>query len=322
MRLFFILFFLFCSSLSFAQLQNVKFFKYADYPVASADSADYISIISLPDSGSVLYNVAEYYKSGKPKLIGKSKRFDYVQLQGTCVSFFENGHRSAIANYNNGEQEGDCYEYFPNGKTYMHKEYTEKPKTSLLNNSFDYTIREAYDSLGVVTVENGNGILTLYNALRTEATEQGPVINSQRDGDWSGTISDRGIVFKETYDHGVLLTGTATSHGETITYTKTRTVAPQFPNGENAFGRFLAKNIHYPSQDREQHIQGRVILTFFVEKDGTITGIKVIRSVSPGLDSESIKILSMSPKWVPGKEFGFPARVQYSIPVNYALAEE
>jgi protein TonB len=95
---------------------------------------------------------------------------------------------------------------------------------------------------------------------------------------------------------------------------------PEFPGGMEGFSKFLSKTIHYPAVDRENGTQGRVILTFVVERDGSLTDIKVSRSLSQGTDQEAIRALKSSPKWRPGIQNGRPVRVQYSVPVSYTLA--
>lgn len=98
--------------------------------------------------------------------------------------------------------------------------------------------------------------------------------------------------------------------------------SPSFPGGEAAFAKYLGKNIRYPAVARENNVQGRVILTFVVERDGSLTDIKVVRGIGSGCDEEAMRVLKASPKWTPGIQNGRPVRVQYSIPVNFALAEE
>ncbi|AMR31144.1 energy transducer TonB [Mucilaginibacter sp. PAMC 26640] len=97
---------------------------------------------------------------------------------------------------------------------------------------------------------------------------------------------------------------------------------PTFPGGEGGFGKYLSKNLRYPAIARENNVQGRVVLTFVVERDGSLTDIKVLRPLGSGTDEEAIRVLKSSPKWSPGIQNGRPVRVQYSIPINFALASE
>ena len=94
---------------------------------------------------------------------------------------------------------------------------------------------------------------------------------------------------------------------------------PEFPGGTAALLEYLRKNIKYPAICRENNIQGKVIVTFVVNKDGSIVDIEVIKSVNPSLDKEAIRVISQMPKWKPGSQRGKPVRVKYSVPVNFRL---
>lgn len=96
---------------------------------------------------------------------------------------------------------------------------------------------------------------------------------------------------------------------------------PEFPGGVEAFGKFLASHVRYPKDAREKGTQGRVIITFVVEKDGSLSGQKISRGVSPDIDAEALRVLAMSPKWSPGTQKGKAVRVQYSVPISFTLAD-
>ena len=94
---------------------------------------------------------------------------------------------------------------------------------------------------------------------------------------------------------------------------------PSFPGGDAALMSFLNKNIKYPVIAEENGIQGRVVATFVVERDGSITDVKVIKSVDPSLDKEAVRVLKSMPKWIPGKQNGQSVRVKYTVPVTFRL---
>ncbi len=94
---------------------------------------------------------------------------------------------------------------------------------------------------------------------------------------------------------------------------------PSFPGGDAALMQFLSKNIKYPVVAEENGIQGRVIATFVVERDGSISDVKVVKSVDPSLDKEAIRVLKSMPKWIPGKQNGSAVRVKYTVPVTFRL---
>ncbi len=96
---------------------------------------------------------------------------------------------------------------------------------------------------------------------------------------------------------------------------------PEFPGGNNALMRFLSDNINYPTEAQEKGIQGRVVCNFVVERDGSISDVKIVRGVDPLLDKESVRILQSMPKWNPGTQKGEKVRVKYTLPVVFRLQQ-
>lgn len=94
---------------------------------------------------------------------------------------------------------------------------------------------------------------------------------------------------------------------------------PSFPGGEAALMQYLSKNIKYPPFAEENNIQGRVICTFVVERDGSVTDIHIAKGVDPSLDKEAIRVVSGMPKWIPGRQNGQSVRVKYTLPVTFRL---
>ena len=94
---------------------------------------------------------------------------------------------------------------------------------------------------------------------------------------------------------------------------------PEFPGGNGALLQYLNKNIKYPVVPQEQGIQGRVIIQFVVDKDGTITDPVVVRSVDPYLDKEALRVIKAMPKWKPGIQGARSVRVKYTVPVTFRL---
>lgn len=94
---------------------------------------------------------------------------------------------------------------------------------------------------------------------------------------------------------------------------------PQFPGGQGALFEYLSKQIKYPVIAEENGVQGRVIVTFVVERDGSITDVKVVKSVDPSLDKEAQRVVKGMPRWIPGKQNGSAVRVKYTVPVTFRL---
>jgi len=94
---------------------------------------------------------------------------------------------------------------------------------------------------------------------------------------------------------------------------------PSFPGGNGALMSYLASNIKYPVVAQENGVQGRVIVSFVVERDGSISDVKVARSVDPSLDREAQRVVKSMPRWSPGKQNGSTVRVKYTVPVVFRL---
>lgn len=94
---------------------------------------------------------------------------------------------------------------------------------------------------------------------------------------------------------------------------------PEFPGGEQAMMDFVSKNVVYPKDAQEKGISGRVFVSFIVEKDGSVSNVKVMRGIGGGCDEEAVRVISGLPKWKPGKQEGKPVRVSYQMPINFKL---
>ena len=94
---------------------------------------------------------------------------------------------------------------------------------------------------------------------------------------------------------------------------------PKFPGGDAELLKFIAKNVKYPQESQNKGEQGRVICSFVVAKDGTLTNYRVIRGISPALDQEAVRVLQMMPRWTPGTQRGEPVAVKYTVPITFKL---
>lgn len=96
-------------------------------------------------------------------------------------------------------------------------------------------------------------------------------------------------------------------------------VMPQFPGGQIAMMKYIMENMKYPKQAMKEGIQGRVAVSFIVEKDGSISDVKPILSVHPLLNKEAVRVVKSMPKWTPGKQNGKPVRVRFNLPIMFKL---
>ena len=96
---------------------------------------------------------------------------------------------------------------------------------------------------------------------------------------------------------------------------------PEFPGGDGARAIFLRDNLKYPVVAQENGIQGRVTCAFVVNQDGSIVDIEVLRGLDPSLDKEAVRVISIMPKWKPGKQRNKPVRVKFNLPIQFRLQQ-
>lgn len=281
-------------------------------PIENKDSADFIRRITKPDTsaGSDLFPVTDYYLNGKPKLIGTLVIGNFTaDLEGSCIEFYPNGQKKIICSYKNGRREGDAIAYYANGKIYETGKYYQGKLVLVSCN----------DSTGKVLAENGNGRWIQLKSDYKTLLQEGEVVDGLEDGEWKYYPSDDVYCICQ-YRRGELISGISyDKQGNKYPFTSFE-MLPEFDGGVQGFTKFLQKNSHYPTDAKARKIQGRVILTFVIEKDGSLTGIRVARSIDPLLNEEAIRILKLSPPWKPGLQNGRPVRVQYTVPINFSLA--
>ena len=94
---------------------------------------------------------------------------------------------------------------------------------------------------------------------------------------------------------------------------------PEYPGGQAALFEYLQKNVKYPADAEKKKVEGRVLVTFVVNTDGSITYIEVVRKTFPSLDAEAVRVISGMPRWKPGEQKGQKVRVKYTVPLTFRL---
>lgn len=138
-----------------------------------------------------------------------------------------------------------------------------------------------------------------------------------------GTTQD-GVIGKINAEVGVIRDGVpgevVNDTGSNEIYEATGVdVFPDFPGGMEAWAKYIQKNLRYPGMAQEEGIQGKVFLSFVVEKNGSITDVKVIKGIGYGCDDEAIRVIRKSPRWKPGMQNNLPVRVKYNMPIGYVM---
>ncbi|WP_214070010.1 energy transducer TonB [Mucilaginibacter sp. dw_454] len=313
-------FFLVITSQSFAQTANQTFFfKNNGRQVNRLDSADFVRVVLPPDSGSKLFNITEYYKDKTRKLVGKSWAADKMQFDGQVQSFYPSGKKQEMSNYKNARKLGDSYEYYPNGKLYVHKKYLADDERV---NGISELMLDCRDSTGAMLATNGEGHYIAYSDKFSHVYDEGSIKNGLKEGEWKGDNGDKDhhITFTEVYENGKLESGKALHLYEDKTYTYTeRNIQPQYPGGLGEFGKYLGTNIRYPGVSSFTGTRGRLIARFVILPDGTLSEITIADSPDVLMSKEAVRVLNASPKWVPGYAFGKAARISYTVPINFTM---
>ena len=261
--------------------------------VFNADSADYIRTIALDKNNEDAFDVVEYYKDKSVKRIGNSLTSDFnPKYNGNVISYFKNGKISSKEPYSNGVLYGIAKYYYANDSlrkqiSYINNEKKQRvEKVLALNDSLGHYFLNRNAS-GVFKIKEPNGEVI-----------EGEYLEGQNHGTWKTYNPEKNENYIDEYDAGKYLKGkTIEADGKIITYNELEQL-PEFKGGLNVFGKFLGTNLRYPSEARKQRIQGRVFITFVVEKDGTLTDHKVIRGIGGGCDEEALRVLQKSPKFL------------------------
>jgi len=165
------------------------------------------------------------------------------------------------------------------------------------------------------------GIYTLFINYVLSGLNKSAAIDATRDlgiiKNFIGEITVTAYLANKTALNEVVVVGYGSKNDDEV-FSNVE-VLPGFPGGLSAFGKFLAANLRYPAYARENNIQGRVFLSFVVEKDGSLSAIKVARGIGGGCDEEAVRVISISPKWNPGMQNGKAVRVSYTVPVFFQL---
>lgn len=98
-------------------------------------------------------------------------------------------------------------------------------------------------------------------------------------------------------------------------------VLPEFPGGQKGWGTYLSQNLKYPEEAKKQNITGRVIAQFIVQKDGSLSDLKILRGIGAGCDQETLRVLKNSPKWIPGTKNGKKVAVSYIMPIVFTMTK-
>jgi TonB family protein len=279
--------------------------------VNSKDSADYSLVILPPDTSidKSLYIVHEYYKNGNVKLLATSKTNDVdLTFEGRYLAFFSDGNKMKIGGLANGHPVGQVVNYYPNGKLYSVLNYL--PDGKLLYS-------DCRDSTGKTMAINGTGNWVQFNDNFTELVAGGAIKNGLRNGEWQ-ELRDS-TTYRSVYKDGAIVSYHAFNLSGKAIPIPIYKIA-EFPGGNHSFNLYLTREIIYPEAAKRNRTQGNVLVSFYVETDGTIKDVEVLRGIGDGCDEEAIRLIKLSPKWSPAILNNKLARMNYKWSVLFNLS--
>lgn len=281
-----------------------------------------------------------YYENGRKKTTA-----NYVNrvIEGESVYWFKNGNKKSVSNYIKGKKEGEETQWYQNGNTKSVTNYkngriegnvsrwyengtkkleevcvykTEKgPSDTSTFTTSEYQINQFWDENGVQKVIDGNGD---YEVIEKNFKANGKLKKGYKDGVWKGYYLDYDYSYTETYNDEKLVSGIGVDKNkETHIYTEI-VVKPKPKKGMDDFMSHISRNFQAP---KVVGVSGKIYVVFFVEVDGTVEDIKVLRDLGQGTGEEAIRVVKSYSGWVPGELRGRKARISYSLPISLQTAK-
>lgn len=279
----------------------------------------YYRIISDYAKTQPTYKITDYYKSGQMRSEGYSTSKESMVETGIQTEYYKNGVKKSEQNYEESEPEGLFKVWYDNGNPKLEGEYIvigiDKKDQKKIKNETKLKIDQFWNPDKQQTVKDGNGYCS---DVSEEGCDEGMIKDGYKDGVWMGSEFGFKYTYVEQYADNKLVSGTSTKEGgEHYDYTIVED-KPEYPGGINEFYRYVAKNFKAPE---ERGLNGKVVISFVVEKDGKAKQSKIIRSMGPQVDAEAIRIVDNCKPWKPGKKRGILVRTLYSLPINITSAD-
>ncbi|WP_017260087.1 energy transducer TonB [Pedobacter arcticus] len=279
---------------------------------------------TVTENGNNKYKIIEIYNNGKIKFEATMKGIKpNLHYLGRYISYNKNGNKQTILNFSKNGLKGNAYFFYPNGNLKEHRIFLKRDKKTKENHKpQNYKIMQIVDSLGNAFLDGkGNGRFS--KTLNNGDTESGKYLKGFKTGLWKSYNAELNENYEDEYFKNKFIKGkTIQSDGIILNYTELQT-DPIFAGGQENFEKFLQNNSNYSITSRKtNNNQGRIYLSFVVERTGELANFKVIKGVSAYIvDAEALRIMKSSPNWIPGKQRGKSVRVNYGVPIFFSLKQ-
>ncbi|MCX2496048.1 energy transducer TonB [Pedobacter sp. PF22-3] len=274
------------------------------------DDYDYRRVIEETDTPA-LYRLSEFYPDNTEKTSATvSKLEPKIIYEGLFKGYNKKGILTSKVNFKNGMLVGECSYYYDDGKLENVFQYNEEDNNPDKQRKWITGI----DSLGNQFIKDGNG--RYKKTDKGGFTEEGSYLNGYKDGIWKGT--SKTASYEEIYEKGIFKSGLTTlADGKQVKYDNIGH-QPEFKGGIAEFYKYLGRNYKFPSEAQRNRVNGRLYISFVVEKDGSLTDYEFKNNLGYGTQEEAVRVLNECPKWIPGVQHGIPVRVKYNININLA----
>lgn len=299
--------FLFIPKPAISQVTSVDKTIYLDslFRETSKINHSYYKVIKDYYSNQKSYEIKEYYKSGALETEWTSANKEGYSIEGKQTCYYENGNKKSVTNYIKGRVNGKDFEWYENGNKKLEGEYFEDEN----KHTNQHKIHQFWDINGVQEVIDGNGF---FENQEKKEFSKGEIKNGLKEGPWEGSF-EKSFSYKEKYKNGKLISGVSTDkNGTTYPYTELE-IRPEPKNGIMDFYKYIGKNYKLPNIEG---LNGKVYITFVVDKDGKIVEPKVLRDLGYGTGAEAIRIMKNCDNWSPGEQRGRKVRCTYSLPIS------
>jgi len=305
--------FLMMSLSSFAQNENDKKVFLDSLGRETTGEYKYFRIIKNHKLIQDEYLFEDYYKSGNLQMRGMSIANETLIKNGGFTSFFENGNIQQIINYKDGSPLGKVSAFYENGKKKFEGEYLKNEKDPKIAGPLK--IESYWNSKNEQTVIKGNGF---FKEETEEESSEGNLKNGLKTGVWKGKSTTYKFTFIENYENGNLISGESTDEkGEKHKY-ETIFEQPQPTKGFADFYKFVGANFIIPE---DEEINARLLISFVINKDASVSNVNVVKSINPALDNQGIRIVKLYKDWGVGKLRGIIIRTSYTIPIKIVFQD-
>ncbi len=289
--------------------------------VDKKEDAAYVRLITGVNKERPVYIFRDFFVTGEPQMVGGSTSREFLREEGEFVWYFKETKKlSRKGSYSKGQPTGTWYDFYRNGELqteYIVLSEADKTEQKLDTRIYSRRIINSWDSTGKKEVSDGNGLF-IQRDKDYKTTGKVTIKNGFPDGIWEIYDASGQKTEEQQYRDGIFIKGQHVGNGTAYTY-DTLSVRPEYPGGEMALNRFLARNIRYPRIAQEKGMQGTVILKFIVGTDGRISNITVCTSAGTPLDNEASRVVSLMPVWKPGMRLGLVHAEEMNLPVRFTL---